>query len=224
MTKSNTADINPNVIFTYIPNLIGFTRVATALLSFFLMKDHPRYTTIIYGISCLLDAFDGMAARKYNQSTRFGAVLDMVTDRCSTTSLICFLSVIYPTYYILWQLLVSLDLSSHYMHMYAALSTGSTSHKNIDQSQNVLLRLYYTKKSVLFTVCMFNELFYMALYLSYYDFMLVPGLAITFPQLLAYVSLPVWFFKQVTNVIQLAGAAYTLAEIDIKEKSQSKKE
>jgi CDP-diacylglycerol--inositol 3-phosphatidyltransferase len=45
------------------------------------MSYHPKYCTIAYGISCLLDAADGHAARMLGQSSKFGAVLDMVTDR-----------------------------------------------------------------------------------------------------------------------------------------------
>jgi phosphatidylglycerophosphate synthase len=36
--------------------------------------------------------FDGMAARKYNQCSTFGGLIDMVTDRCSTAGLLCVLS------------------------------------------------------------------------------------------------------------------------------------
>lgn len=34
-----------------------------------------------YVVSCLLDAVDGQAARVLGQTSKFGAVLDMVTDR-----------------------------------------------------------------------------------------------------------------------------------------------
>lgn len=46
------------------------------------MNYHPKYCTLAYGISCLLDAADGHAARALKQTSKFGAVLDMVTDRC----------------------------------------------------------------------------------------------------------------------------------------------
>ena len=36
---------------------------------------------LLYGASSLLDVADGYAARTLNQSSEFGAVLDMVTDR-----------------------------------------------------------------------------------------------------------------------------------------------
>lgn len=46
------------------------------------MPYHPKYCTILYTISCLLDALDGQAARALGQTSKFGSVLDMVTDRC----------------------------------------------------------------------------------------------------------------------------------------------
>ena len=46
------------------------------------MSYHPKLCTLLYGVSSLLDAVDGQVARAMGQSSRFGAVLDMVTDRC----------------------------------------------------------------------------------------------------------------------------------------------
>jgi CDP-diacylglycerol--inositol 3-phosphatidyltransferase len=51
-------------------------------LSLHFMSYHPKYSTLLYGVSCLLDAVDGQAARALGQTSKFGAVLDMVTDRC----------------------------------------------------------------------------------------------------------------------------------------------
>lgn len=112
------------------------------------MPLHPRTCSILYSVSCLLDALDGYAARYFEQSTRFGALLDMVTDRCTTACLLVFLASAFPRYSILFQGLISLDLASHYMHMYATLVVSGTdsSHKNIDKSQSFILNLYYTNK------------------------------------------------------------------------------
>jgi hypothetical protein len=60
--------INHNNIFLFIPNMIGYTRVVLAASSLYFMRWHPKYCTWLYIISCLLDAFDGMAARKFGQS------------------------------------------------------------------------------------------------------------------------------------------------------------
>lgn len=131
------------------------------------MPLHPRTCSLLYSISCLLDALDGYAARYFEQSTRFGAVLDMVTDRCTTACLLVFLSIAFPRWAIVFQGLISLDLASHYMHMYATLAMGGadTSHKAVDRSRSWLLNLYYTNKTVLFVFCALNELFFIALYL-----------------------------------------------------------
>lgn len=64
-----------------MPNLIGYSRVILAAISLFFMPIHPKFCTVLYTISCLLDAVDGQAARALGQASKFGAVLDMVTDR-----------------------------------------------------------------------------------------------------------------------------------------------
>ncbi len=112
------------------------------------MPLHPRTCSGLYSVSCLLDALDGYAARHFEQSTRFGAVLDMVTDRCTTACLLVFLSSAWPRWAIVFQGLISLDLASHYIHMYATLVMGGaeTSHKNVDKDRSYLLNLYYTNK------------------------------------------------------------------------------
>jgi CDP-diacylglycerol--inositol 3-phosphatidyltransferase len=154
-------------IFLFWPNLIGYFRIVLAIASLYYMPLHPRTCSLLYSFSCLLDALDGYAARYFNQSTRFGAVLDMVTDRCTTSCLLVFLSSAFPRWAIVFQGLISLDFASHYLHMYATLAMGGSaeSHKNVDKSRSWLLNLYYTNKTVLFVTCALNELFFIALYL-----------------------------------------------------------
>lgn len=126
----------------------GYFRIVLAVASLYYMPLHPRTCSLLYSISCLLDALDGYAARYFNQSTRFGAVLDMVTDRCTTSCLLVFLSSAFPRWAIVFQGLISLDFASHYIHMYATLAMGGSgqSHKNVDKSRSWLLNLYYTNK------------------------------------------------------------------------------
>ncbi|KAF7558344.1 hypothetical protein G7046_g5810 [Stylonectria norvegica] len=154
-------------IFLFWPNIIGYCRIVLAFASLYYMPLHPRTCSVLYSVSCLLDALDGYAARYFEQSTRFGAMLDMVTDRCTTACLLVFLSSAFPRWAIIFQGLISVDLASHYMHMYSTLVVGGTnsSHKNVDKKQNWLLNLYYTNKIVLFVFCAMNEVFFIALYL-----------------------------------------------------------
>lgn len=115
------------------------------MASLYYMPLHPRTCSLLYSVSCLLDALDGYAARYYNQSTTFGAVLDMVTDRCTTACLLVFLSSAWPRWAIIFQSLIALDMASHYMHMYATLSMGgsSQSHKKVEASRSWILYQYY---------------------------------------------------------------------------------
>lgn len=209
MSAVQPGKITAKHVLWYIPNQIGYMRVITAILSFFTMKQYPVITGLLYGISCLLDALDGTAARKYNQVSSLGAVLDMVTDRSTTSGLMCFLSVAYPRYCVFFQVLLALDLSSHYMHMYASLSVGAT-HKQVSEESSKLLHLYYTRRDILFTVCFFNESFYGGLYLMFFD------RYHTFGKYITIISTPLYIFKQVANVIQLQRAALILATNDAK--------
>ena len=78
----------------------------------------PSIFLPLYAISCLLDAVDGHAARLLKQCSKLGAVLDMVTDRSTTAGLTAYLGHIYPEQMAVFLVLIGLDLSSHYMHMY----------------------------------------------------------------------------------------------------------
>ncbi|KAL2265197.1 hypothetical protein VTJ83DRAFT_6297 [Remersonia thermophila] len=178
-TRNAGDDIPHENIFLLWPNIIGYSRIILAIASLYYMPLHPRTCSLLYSVSCLLDALDGYAARHFEQSTRFGAVLDMVTDRCTTSCLLVFLSSAFPRWAILFQGLIALDFSSHYMHMYATLAMGGTeqSHKNVDKSRSRILSLYYTNKTVLFTTCALNEAFFIALYLlSFSSPLLSPSL------------------------------------------------
>ena len=112
------------------------------------MPLHPRRCSALYSFSCLLDAVDGMLARRFNQSSRFGTVLDMVTDRCTTTCLLVFLSTAKPAYIMVFQCLICLDLASHYVQMYASQAMGGSgqTHKDVSVRRGWLLHLYYTNK------------------------------------------------------------------------------
>lgn len=103
--------------------------------------------------------------------------------RCTTTCLLCFLSNVYPSYTLVFQGLISLDFSSHYIHMYrygtlyfsasgewkhpadnsdyihSSLVDGASSHKNISQSSHPLLRAYYNSNVSFFSVVGFIKRF-----------------------------------------------------------------
>ena len=50
--------------------------------------------------------------------TKFGAMLDMLTDRCATMCLLVNLALLYPSYTFLFQISMCLDISSHWLHLH----------------------------------------------------------------------------------------------------------
>lgn len=155
-------------IFLFVPNIIGYFRIIFALISFYYMQSDYVKATIFYGTSSLLDAFDGYAARHYNQATKFGAILDQLTDRAALLALVLNLCVLYPRYLFALQLSAVIDIASHWMYIWVGLLQGKSSHKLIDPSQSRILNIYYTSRPVLFFMCAANEVFYCSLYLLYF--------------------------------------------------------
>ncbi|KAI0050932.1 CDP-diacylglycerol-inositol 3-phosphatidyltransferase [Auriscalpium vulgare] len=216
-------------VFLFVPNLIGYTRVILAGLSLHYMPYHPKYCTLLYCVSCLLDAVDGQAARALGQTSKFGAVLDMVTDRCTTSGLLCYLSSVYPAWALVFQFLISLDFASHYMHMYSSLVTGSRSHKTVTSEVSRILWLYYNDSRTLFIVCAGNELFFVSLYLVKWVKTPIgftnPYLSdLTWPQLVAYMSFWVFLLKNIINFVQLWKASKILVGVDLAERSKAREE
>jgi CDP-diacylglycerol--inositol 3-phosphatidyltransferase len=111
-------------VFLFIPNIIGYFRYLFIVLAIFTYRTHPIATILLCAVSSILDAFDGMAARKYNQCTNFGAVLDMVCDRSGDAVILAFLGALYPEYAIIFYGDILLDITSHWYQMYQALSSG----------------------------------------------------------------------------------------------------
>ncbi|KAF6035335.1 hypothetical protein EB796_006350 [Bugula neritina] len=148
-------------VYLYIPNIIGYVRILLALLSFYYMPTDYVRAGILYTTSCLLDAFDGYAARYFNQVSLFGAVLDLLTDRViAPVGLLVTLSILYPTYSLLFQLFLVLDISSHWLHLHSSILTGKQSHKTLDKDANALMKFYYSNRIFLFSMAAGNELFF----------------------------------------------------------------
>ncbi|KAF6123556.1 CDP-diacylglycerol--inositol 3-phosphatidyltransferase [Phyllostomus discolor] len=181
----------------------------------------PLTASSFYLLSGLLDAFDGHAARILNQGTRFGAMLDMLTDRCSTMCLLVNLALLYPRATLLFQLSMSLDVASHWLHLHSSVVRGSESHKTIDLSGNPVLRIYYTSRPALFTMCAGNELFYCLLYLfSFSEGPLVGSVGLF--RMGLWITAPVALLKSLISVIHLVTAARNLAALDAADRAKKK--
>ncbi|KAK4686166.1 CDP-diacylglycerol--inositol 3-phosphatidyltransferase, partial [Tremellales sp. Uapishka_1] len=237
-------------VFLFVPNLIGYARVILAAASLVYMPYHPKLCTLLYAVSSFLDVADGQAARALNQTSKFGAVLDMVTDRCATACLLCFLASTYPRYALIFQFLITLDFSSHYIHMYSSLLTGSSSHKKVTLEVSRILWYYYNDSRTLFLFCFFNECFFVCLYLNAFWTTplfsasspivsilssrigeISPKLAahfvwalrsLTWPALVGGVTFPVMAGKQIINVVQFWKASKILVGVDLAERQAAR--
>jgi CDP-diacylglycerol--inositol 3-phosphatidyltransferase len=226
-----TAQSYSENVFLFVPNLIGYTRVILAALAMHYMNYHPKYSTFAYCISQLLDAVDGHAARYLGQASKFGAVLDMVTDRATTSCLLCYLSSVYPQYALVFQFLIALDFSSHYMHMYSSLVTGSKSHKLVTSDVSRILWFYYNDPTTLFLICAGNELFFVSLYLAHWVTTPVPVpisaslpflAGLTWPELIALICFPISALKNIINIVQLWKASKILVGVDLVERAKAR--
>lgn len=200
-------------VFLYIPNIIGYFRFVFLVAILFTYQHCPVTTIILYGLSQLLDMFDGMAARHFNQCSNFGAVLDMVCDRASNGVLLAICGHLYPSWSWLFYGDIILDLVSHWYQMYSALSSGKH-HKQI-KNKFALLDIYYYNKLVLGGLVAGNEVFLLSSYLLAFSEQLnMTGAVYYFFFGLMVVGGILFAIKKLMSVLQLIGSAQTIAERD----------
>ncbi len=209
-----------NQVFLYVPNIIGYLRFGFYFASFISHSlGNWQLCLGLYAIAFILDEFDGRAARAYNQSSNFGAALDMVADRSATAGLCLILAQLYPNYLLAFIGAIALDLSSHYYLIYATGLLGEASHKDsAEWSTNRLIKLYYGSKPFMDLLILGNELFYLLLYLNFYFVGLnfnLTGWNLNLGQLLLIFCLPIYLLKQATNILQLQASAQAIANLDL---------
>lgn len=207
-------------IFLFVPNLIGYARIILALVSFYIMPFDYVMASVCYLLSGFLDAIDGYAARWLNQGTKFGAMLDQLTDRCATMCLMVMLAYFYPRWMILFQLSMIIDIASHWIHLYTSQLQGKASHKFIDASANPVMHIYYTSRPVLFIMCAGNELFYCMLYLLYFtEGPTIPAIGLGVFRAVLYISIPIAIAKTLISLLQMVVASINLGIIDVNERA-----
>ncbi|PAN37904.1 hypothetical protein PAHAL_7G132200 [Panicum hallii] len=159
----SSAEKMPSV-YLYIPNIIGYFRIIVNFIAFAVCYSNRTLFAILYFFSFVLDGIDGWFARKFNQASTFGAVLDMVTDRVSTACLLALLSQSYRPG-LVFLMLLGLDITSHWFQMYSSFLSGKTSHKDVQHTSNWLLKLYYVYRPFMAFCCVSCEVLYIILFL-----------------------------------------------------------
>ncbi|CAH2042969.1 unnamed protein product, partial [Thlaspi arvense] len=170
-------------VYLYVPNLIGYMRVLMNCFAFYISYSDKKLFSVLYFVSFVCDALDGWFARKFNQVSTFGAVLDMVTDRtalncsifllghldneCLRISTACLLVILSQVYRpgIVFLSLLALDIASHWLQMYSTFLVGKTSHKDVKDSSNWLFKAYYGNRMFMGYCCVACEVLYITLFL-----------------------------------------------------------
>ena len=216
-----------NKVFLFVPNMLSYARILLYIGGFFLhTTGHWQWCAILYTAGFLGDYWDGVAARKLNQCSKFGAALEMVSDRTATAGLCVILAHLYPRYIVVFILLIALDIGSHYYLLYLTSLQGEKSHKDSGtQSEYRLLNAYYGNVTVLRLLVTGNEFFYIFLYSAYYA--VGPGMSLFTKefggwQIAILICLPFYVLKQWINILQLKSSAGQIARIDLKERAKQK--
>ena len=103
-------------VFT-IPNIISYFRILLIpVFCYMFLKSETSGDCFFAGLVVLLssftDLFDGMIARKFNQVTDLGKILDPVADKLTHAALAICLAVKYP---LMWALIALMALKEGYM-------------------------------------------------------------------------------------------------------------
>ncbi|KAK2381558.1 CDP-diacylglycerol-inositol 3-phosphatidyltransferase [Trifolium repens] len=211
-------------VYLYVPNIIGYIRVLLNCLAFSLCLRNKIIFPILYFFSFVCDAVDGWCARRFNQVSTFGAVLDMVTDRISTACLLVVLSQLYKPGLIFLSLL-ALDIGSHWFQMYSTFLAGKASHKDVKDSTNWLFRAYYGNRMFMAYCCVSCEVLYLILfYLAENQTETLADVLSSNLQKITLISFLIgtssfgWATKQIINVIQMKTAADMCVLYDIDKK------
>jgi CDP-diacylglycerol--inositol 3-phosphatidyltransferase len=141
----------------YWPNIVDYIRAILLLGFVSFALSHTALATTFYIIAALLDAVDGVLARKLKQISALGTALDFAIDRLCGTALLFAISQLYPAYWLACCFILLLDLGSHYLHLYTANFCGADHHKKIDRNSHRWLQQYYHHRPTLFFLCFCYE-------------------------------------------------------------------
>ena len=201
-----------------------------------------QWGVVLYMASFVGDLFDGWAARKLDQTSSYGSVLDMVTDRCATMGFLFILAlefshspvkgnrILAPWSQVSACLgLALLDIASHWFQMYASLAVSTAHHKSEkgNEGRHFLVQWFYKYYWFFGYLCVGTEFSYILVYIQCQldqtstnplTLLGLLPLSLFLVQRLVSIALsiclPACFLKQLVNVAQLCSACHAIAVYD----------
>ena len=146
-------------VLLYWPNIIGYIRFAFLMIStyFAFSTTYWVFFPVFYGAAYLMDIADGMAARAFNQCSRYGAALDMICDRASNATMYMILSGLFPKWDFVFYACFILDFGSHWYQFQTTALMKAESHKGKNKDENFVINLYYNNKLFFSTLVIGSE-------------------------------------------------------------------
>lgn len=193
----------------YAPNVIGYVRIVLSALAFAHHRE-PETFAAYYTAAFVLDAADGLAARLLGQASSFGALLDMLTDRCATAALLTVAAAARRAAAPALLALAFLDGYSHWLQFAAGLVSRAESHKSA--GRGAALAWYYWRPVLTF-VCTLNEFCFIAFYMDAAGAggpPVVSGWSAA--EVVFAACAPVCALKQAISVRQIFSAHYTIRD------------
>lgn len=95
-----------------LPNILSFTRIIIIIpFVLYFLNDDYLLSAAMLALSGLSDMVDGVLARKLNQITQLGKILDPVADKLTLTAVVICMGIKFPEIFILVVILSVKDLS-----------------------------------------------------------------------------------------------------------------
>lgn len=95
-----------------IPNILSFIRIIIIIpFILYFLNDDYLFAALMLMFSGLSDMFDGIIARKLNQITKLGKILDPVADKLTLTAVIICIGIKFPEVFPLVVILILKDAS-----------------------------------------------------------------------------------------------------------------
>lgn len=161
-------------ILWYWPNIIGYVRIVCAIGSVAVPGDASQLSCFLYLGNCFLDFFDGPVARKMNQCSTFGGLLDVATDITSKQLFIlriCAMGVFLETNWVIRALVAIFFFKEGFYVVTIAYQSGRGTYWKSSLSNMAIQRLYIDPKTTEYTwigyyIQFFQNFFYAAVMLG----------------------------------------------------------
>lgn len=96
MDNNEKWSFKPKDLIT-IPNILTYIRIILIIpFAYYFLKENYIPAVICIGVSGLTDCFDGMIARKFNQVTSLGKILDPIADKFTLLAVVICMVIYVP--------------------------------------------------------------------------------------------------------------------------------